>query len=114
MTNPFKELYDKLLEIQDRIIGVENYLKDSDKLIQKEKQNFDFIPFDELAKILEPWYKKSSLYHVIRVKNFPKYKIGNKLFFCRNEINKWIKEGGKFKKEDLINNETNSLEGGTK
>jgi len=95
MTNPFKEIYDILLEILDRIIRVENSLKEGNKLKQKDIQNIDFISFDELAELLQPWYKKSSLYHVIRSKDFPKYKIGNKLFFCRNEINNWIKNGKK-------------------
>jgi predicted DNA-binding transcriptional regulator AlpA len=98
MINPFESIIDEISEIKKWFHKIEPFIQHQEK--QEELTKFSYISFDELAKLLRPWYSKNSLYHIINKKSFPKYKLGKKLFFKQSEIEKWIESTRQTKNDD--------------
>ena len=81
MENPFEIILQRLDQIELLIKDLNDGKKEDNKILNVE----------EVAKFLN--VTKSTIYGYINKKIIPFMKKGKKLYFCKNEIEHWVKEG---------------------
>ena len=94
MENPFEQIINRLARI-------ENLLENLNRLPTKLNGNTtpNLMSTEQLSVYLS--LSKSAIYKLTYTKKIPHYKRGKKLYFDKEDINKWIFEGKQLTEDEM-------------
>ena len=104
VTNPFQEILDKVAEVRDSQLRMEQQLA----AISNEPKEELPINIVEASKITG--LAKATIYSKMSRREIPGYRRGNRLFFYRSELLQWIRTGKRKTKDEIRTSAIKSLE----
>jgi excisionase family DNA binding protein len=98
-TNPFESIENKLHHLESRIDMLT-------ELLRASMQSGSRAPVEEATDGIELAVKvtglaKGTVYNLVAERKIPHYKRGKRIYFNRQELQNWIKEGRRLTKDEL-------------